>query len=61
MQTIANDNIARRGFFAEKIALAPDDAGTEAALSGFIVALARNQARIDHLEATGAANDNTMH
>ncbi|MDH2354915.1 hypothetical protein QCM80_30245 [Bradyrhizobium sp. SSUT112] len=61
MQTIANDNIARGGFFAEKIALALDDPDTDAALSGFIIALARNQARIDHLEATGAANDNTRH
>jgi hypothetical protein len=44
---IANDNI--------------NPADTETALSAFVIALARNQARIDHGHATGAANDNTRH
>jgi hypothetical protein len=44
---IANDNI--------------NAADTEAALSGFVIALARHQARIDHAHAMGAADDNTRH
>jgi hypothetical protein len=38
-----------------------DHADVDAALSGFVVAMARNQARIDHLQSIGAANDNTKH
>jgi len=59
----ANNNVDPAKLFAGNIALALDDAETDAALSGFVVALARNQARIDHLQAiaTGAANDNTKH
>ncbi|MDH2341531.1 hypothetical protein [Bradyrhizobium sp. SSUT77] len=57
----ANDRFETAGMFAGNVALALDDADTEAALNGFIIALARNQARIDHLEAMGAANDNTRH
>lgn len=57
----AVDGLEIRKVFAGNIALALDDADTEDALNGFIIALARNQARLDHLEATGAANDNTRH
>jgi hypothetical protein len=38
-----------------------DRADVDAALSGFVVAMARNQARIDHLQAVGVTNDNTKH
>ncbi|MCK1459620.1 hypothetical protein IVB34_14785 [Bradyrhizobium sp. 2] len=60
MPAIANDNIARDRFFAGNIAPSSDDVDTNAALSDFVIALARNQARIDHLEAIGV-NDNTRH
>jgi hypothetical protein len=60
--TISNDNVDASKLFAGNIALALDDhADSDAALSGFVVALARNQARIDHLQSIGAANDNTKH
>jgi hypothetical protein len=57
----ANDNIHPAPIFVGNIALALDQADTDAALSGFVVALARNQARIDHLQSMDAANDNTKH
>ena len=56
-----NDNINPIQIFAGNIALALDRSDTDVALSGFVVALARNQARIDHLQSIGAANDNTKH
>jgi hypothetical protein len=59
---IANDNVEPIKLYAGSIAaVALDNIGTEEALCGFVVALARNQARIDHLQSTGAANDNTKH
>ena len=61
MRTVLNDNVDPSKLFAGNIALAMDESDTDAALSGFVVALARNQARIDHLQAIGAANDNTKH
>lgn len=56
----ANDGLEPGKMFARNIALALGDADTNAALSDFVIALARNQARIDHVEAIGA-NDNTKH
>lgn len=56
----ANSRFEVGNLFSRNVALAPDDVDTDAALNSFIVALARNQARIDHLEAIGA-NDNTKH
>jgi hypothetical protein len=56
----ANDNIEPAEAFVGNAALALD-VDTDAALSGFVVAMARNQARIDHLQSIGAANDNTKH
>jgi hypothetical protein len=61
LQTIANDNVDPSKLFAGNVALALDDFDTDAALTGFIVALARNQARIDHLQSIEAANDNAKH
>jgi hypothetical protein len=58
---IANDNIDPSKLFAGNIALALDHSDSEAALTGFVIALARNQARIDHMQSMGAANDNTKH
>ena len=36
-------------------------ADTGLALRDFVEALARNQARIEHQQSAGAANDNTIH
>jgi hypothetical protein len=36
-------------------------ADADAALTGFVIALARNQARIDHLQSIGATNASTKH
>jgi hypothetical protein len=57
----SNNNVDSSKLFAGNIALALDESDTDAALSGFVVALARNQARIDHLQSIGASNDNTKH
>jgi hypothetical protein len=61
LRTVLNDNVDPSKLFAGNIALAMDESDTDAALSGFVVALARNQARIDHLQSSEAANDNTKH
>jgi hypothetical protein len=61
LRTVSNDNVDTSKLFAGNIALALDQSDTDAALSGFVIALARNQARIDHLQSIGAANDNTKH
>jgi hypothetical protein len=58
---VANDNVDSVRLFAGNVALALDRADVDAALSGFVVAMARNQARIDHLQAVGVTNDNTKH
>ena len=58
---VANDNVDSVRLFAGNIALALNRADVDAALSGFVVAMARNQARIDHLQTVGVTNDNTKH
>jgi hypothetical protein len=56
----ANDNTHSASRFDGTAALELDD-DTNVALSDFVIAIARNQARIDHLRSTGAANDSTKH
>jgi hypothetical protein len=60
---VTNDNTSPAHVFAGNtaLALAVDQADIDAALSGFVLALARSQARMDHLQSIGAANDNTKH
>lgn len=58
---VANDNVDSVRLFAGNVALALDRSDVDAALGGFVVAMARNQARIDHLQAIGVTNDNTKH
>ena len=56
-----NDNHKPTGMFAGNVALALDEDDTDAAMSRFVLTLARNQARIDHLQSMSAANDNKKH
>lgn len=58
---VANDNVDSVRLFAGNVALALDRSDVDAALGGFVVAMARNQARIDHLQAIGVTNDNAKH
>lgn len=53
----ANSNISPFQF-AGNAAISVDG---DAALDDFVIALARNQARIDHLKTMSAANDNARH
>ncbi|MCG2632147.1 hypothetical protein L6654_36615 [Bradyrhizobium sp. WYCCWR 13023] len=58
LPTPANNNVSPAFLFAGSAVL---DAHLETALDQFVIALARNQARIDHLQAMSAADDNTIH
>lgn len=58
---VVNNDVDSSKLFAGNIAIAVEESDTDAALSGFVVALARNQARIDHDRSIGDSNGNTKH